>query len=741
MVLAHNINEGLRTQDVQISEDVTFDTMLLKPNTLEGLTNCGFYKPSPIQLHGIPLGKCGFDLLLEAKSGTGKTAVFTVIALEKLDLEKGLQTIIMAPTREIATQICDVITQIGSNYKNLNVEVVIGGLPFQEDVMKFKKNVHIVVGSPGRLRHLVQAKIIDVTTVRLLVLDEADKLMEKSFQADINYIFTTLPKEKQVIMSSATYPETLKAVMNKYVQNAQHMCPDSSTVLLGIKQFVSIVNSNTNIVRQTQYRFGELLKILSKRKFKQCLIFCNYQVRVRDLYRMLIREKWPAEKLHGQQEQNDRLGALKMLQDYKCRILIATDLAARGIDASNIDLVVNFEPPYDWQTYLHRIGRAGRFGSYGIAVTILSRGEEEMKFKRMLKSINGLLELNNFWDKEPIITLDECAPSANASHYEELEKNEAYHELLNRLTNGASNHIEEAESFETLYNSFQQTKENEFESFNDLLTSYETHKENVDDFPYDKISETEYECKPTLTLSNDVILKQNIDMEINENLKNIKELIKLTDKPKLIASQPDINKKPDIILEAPKNYSEMEITAYPQENIPKGPSDLDLDESDLSKALLEAGLPTSFGSSKDNKVKARDFAFNEGSKEILRSNCNKSKPKKRGCKAECKQKQASSKVTFEEISNSCKDDPTSILSNSIKSNIKANLKKSGINQKIEYYDTNSYKGAYEGNNDDEDALDIYNKNIHKMYAIWYKQLKIHVKQVQMSLYIQEMSKM
>ncbi|KAF9803098.1 hypothetical protein SFRURICE_012343 [Spodoptera frugiperda] len=734
MVLAHNINEGLRTQDVQISEDVTFDTMLLKPSTLDGLTNCGFYKPSPIQLHGIPLGKCGFDLLLEAKSGTGKTAVFTVIALEKLDLEKGLQTVIMAPTREIASQICDVITQIGSNYKNLNVEVVIGGLPFQEDVIKFKKNVHIVVGSPGRLRHLIQAKIIDVTTVRLLVLDEADKLMEKSFQADINYIFTILPKEKQVIMSSATYPETLKAVMNKYVQNAQHMCPDSSTVLLGIKQFISIVNSNSNIVRQTQYRFGELLKILSKRKFKQCLIFCNYQVRVRELYKMLIREKWPAEKLHGQQEQNDRLDALRMLQNYKCRILIATDLAARGIDASNIDLVINFEPPYDWQTYLHRIGRAGRFGSYGIAVTILSRGEEEMKFQRMLKSINGLLELNNFWDEEPIINLDKCDLSSNALHYGELEKNEAYHELLDRLTNGTSNHIEEAESFETLCNSFQQTKEKKIESFNDILTSFENHKQNIDDHPYDKISETEYECKPTIALSNNVILKQNIDMEIKENLKSIKELIKLIDKPKLIASEPDINKKPDIILES-------EITGYSQENVIKGQSDLELSESDLSKALLEAGLPTSFGSSKDNKVKIKPFEVNEGSKQMLVSNCHKSKSKKRQCKAECKEKQSSNKVTFVEDSNSSKKDQTSRLSNSIKSDIKGNPKKSSINQ-MEYFDTNSYEDTYEvDNDDDDDAVEMSNKNIHNKYSIWYKQLKSHVQQVQMSLYIQEMSKM
>ncbi|XP_013146910.1 PREDICTED: probable ATP-dependent RNA helicase DDX20 isoform X3 [Papilio polytes] len=236
MVLAHDFNEGHRTQDVRISQDITFDAMLLTIGTLQGLNDSGFHRPSPIQLHGIPLGKCGFDLLLEAKSGTGKTAVFTVIALEKIDLNKGLQVVILAPTREIAMQIHDVIKQIGVRYEGLCVEVVMGGLPVSDDVEKFKKNVHIVVGSPGRLKHLIQDKYIVTTSVRLLILDEADKLMEKSFEADINYIHSVLPQQKQVIMSSATFPESSKSFIENYVQNAQHICPESTNILLGIEQ-------------------------------------------------------------------------------------------------------------------------------------------------------------------------------------------------------------------------------------------------------------------------------------------------------------------------------------------------------------------------------------------------------------------------------------------------------------------------------------------------------------------------
>ncbi|KAL4711992.1 hypothetical protein ACJJTC_003659 [Scirpophaga incertulas] len=349
MVLAHNIYAGRRTKDVQISQDVTFDAMLLATNTLQGLKDSGFSRPSPVQLHGIPLGKCGFDLLVEAKSGTGKTAVFSIIALEKLDLSQGLQVIIVAPTREIAAQIYNVIKQIGSKYEGLVVEVVMGGLSFDEDIKKFKKDVHIVVGSPGRLRYLIQDKHINISFVRLIVLDEVDKLMEKSFVKDINYIFSLLPDQKQVILSSATYTDSTKSFVSQHVPNAQHICPENNSILLGIEQNITTVKFNANIVRQTQYRFEELLKILSNKTFKQCLIFCNYQARVTELHKLLTKHKWPVEQLYGQQDQSDRLEALKTLQNYKCRILICSDLAARGIDASNVDLVINFEPPYEWQ--------------------------------------------------------------------------------------------------------------------------------------------------------------------------------------------------------------------------------------------------------------------------------------------------------------------------------------------------------------------------------------------------------
>ncbi|XP_047993337.1 ATP-dependent RNA helicase DHH1-like [Leguminivora glycinivorella] len=496
MVLGHNVSQGLRTQDVKITQDITFETMLLSISTLEGLKNSGFHKPSPIQLHGIPLGKCGFDLLLEAKSGTGKTAVFTVIALEKIDLNNGLQAIILAPTREIAAQICDVIKQIGGQYIGLTIEVVMGGLPVKEDIMKFKKKVHIVVGSPGRLHHLIRDSHIDVSAVRLLVLDEADKLMEKSFRPDIECIFSALPLQKQIIFSSATFPEESKAFINEYVKVSQHVCPDSNSVLLGISQRVTTVKHNANIIRQTQHRFEELLNILSKREFKQCLIFCNYQARVTDVYKMLKKAKWPAEKLYGQQEQLDRLEALKTLQEYKCRILIATDLAARGLDSSHVDLVVNFEMPHDWQTYLHRIGRAGRFGAYGLAVTIVT-DQEETKFKELLNSMHFQLDIRNFWndekfeynDDEPTtpvgMPLEHTMSLLNID--DETPNEDSYSEIWNTLVGEPLCSSNDIEPFDMLCSSFMETKDT-VETFTDLLDSFKNNlDENIDDM-------NEYHC-------------------------------------------------------------------------------------------------------------------------------------------------------------------------------------------------------------------------------------------------------
>ncbi|XP_022130129.2 ATP-dependent RNA helicase dhh1 [Pieris rapae] len=482
MVLAHNVQSVKRTDDIKINTEATFESLMLSKNLLDGLTSAGFYKPSPIQLLGIPLGKLGLDLILEAKSGTGKTVVFTTIALQKLNFDRGLQIIIVTPTREIAAQICDVLKQIGSYCTRLNVEMVIGGLSFKEDLEKLKNNVHILVGTPGRIVHLMKEKHIVTNEINLLILDEADKLMENSFGDDILYIHSALPREKQIILSSATYPDRIAKVVNKIIKNPHHVCPDSSNVLLGVSHRVTFVKYNSNSVRQTELRFNELTKILSETEFKQCVIFCKYQARVSQLHKLLTKAKWPVELVYGKQEQTTRLEALKTLQEYKCRIIISTDLLSRGIDSKNVDLVINFEPPDTCETYLHRIGRSGRYGSIGMAISILCEGEESVTFFKLLAPVTHTIDVKHFWNGEALSTSNSRTSNWNETFVESEISNCNQNEIPSRKSDPSENFwtslvsetvTQNIESFNQLCNSYNTITDNaRLESFSDLLDDF-----------------------------------------------------------------------------------------------------------------------------------------------------------------------------------------------------------------------------------------------------------------------------
>ncbi|XP_063242233.1 probable ATP-dependent RNA helicase DDX20 isoform X2 [Bacillus rossius redtenbacheri] len=279
---AHDVESKPRTEDVHITEDVEFSAMMLSENVLAGLLKSGFRRPSPIQLKAIPLGRCGFDLVMQAKAGTGKTCVFTILALEMVLYDvSSLQAIILAPTREIAVQITQVISDIGRAMPGLRVETFIGGLSFNEDLKKLQ-GCHIAVGAPGRVKHLIESGNMDVSCVRLFVLDEADKLMEKSFLQDVNYIFGRLPAGKQVVASSATYPDQLDEAVSLYMRSPLRVSPSANRpVLLGVRQFVKPVRFHPNSLAQMRIKVEKLVAILSLVPFTQCIVFFNYQGRKR----------------------------------------------------------------------------------------------------------------------------------------------------------------------------------------------------------------------------------------------------------------------------------------------------------------------------------------------------------------------------------------------------------------------------------------------------------------------------
>uniref|UniRef100_A0A672IYW0 RNA helicase n=1 Tax=Salarias fasciatus TaxID=181472 RepID=A0A672IYW0_SALFA len=384
-----------RTEDVLLSEGIDFASLLLSPAVLAGLSSAGFQKPSPIQLKAIPLGRCGLDLIVQAKSGTGKTCVFCTIALDSLVLENpATQVLVLAPTREIAVQIHSVVMAIGCAMEGLECHVFIGGRPVSQDKAHLKK-CHIAVGSPGRIKQLIEMKMLSTSSIRLFVLDEADKLLEEgSFQEQINWIFSSLPATKQMLALSATYPEYLAQQLTRYMQEPTFVRLNPSDMgLKGLKQYYKLVQSHSVAHRVFEEKVQHLLELFSKVPFNQALVFSNLHTRAQHLADILTSKGLPAVCISGGLTQDQRLEAMSKLKQYQCRVLISTDLTSRGIDAEKVNLVINLDVPQDWETYMHRIGRAGRFGTQGLAVTYCCHGEEENKMLAIAQKCSLTLSL------------------------------------------------------------------------------------------------------------------------------------------------------------------------------------------------------------------------------------------------------------------------------------------------------------------------------------------------------------
>ncbi|TSN76527.1 putative ATP-dependent RNA helicase DDX20 [Bagarius yarrelli] len=387
---AHEIDIRTRTDDVLSSGGVDFSSLLLSKPVLKGLATSGFQRPSPIQLKAIPLGRCGLDLIVQAKSGTGKTCVFSTIALDSLILENAsTQVLVLAPTREIAVQIHAVVMAIGSAMEGLECHVFIGGRPVSQDKLHLKK-CHIAIGSPGRIKQLIEMGALMTASIRLFVLDEADKLMEEgSFQEQINWIFSSLPVNKQMLALSATYPESLAQHLCRYMREPTFVrLNPTDPGLLGLKQFYKLVPAHALPHKIFEEKVHNMLELFSKVPFNQALVFSNLHTRAQHLADVLSSKGLPAVCISGSLSQEQRLEAMSKLKQYQCRVLISTDLTSRGIDAEKVNLVINLDAPQDWETYMHRIGRAGRFGTLGVAVTYCSHGEEENKMMAIAQKCN-----------------------------------------------------------------------------------------------------------------------------------------------------------------------------------------------------------------------------------------------------------------------------------------------------------------------------------------------------------------
>lgn len=356
----------------------TFESMNLKPDLLRGIYSCGFEYPSSIQSRAITQIIAGKDVIAQAQSGTGKTATFTIGLLQAIDCNsKELQALVLSPTRELATQSESVISNVG-DYLNVKSHACTGGKALQQDIKKVSKNCQVVSGTPGRVLDMIKRQILNVRNCKILILDEADELLGESlgFKQQIYDIFTKLPTTIQVVVVSATMSKDILEVTKKFMSDPVKILVKRDEISLDvIKQYY--VN-----VDKEDWKFDTLCDLYDSLTITQCVIFCNTRKKVDWLSRKLIQSNFSVSSMHGDMKQEERDQVMNDFRSGKARVLISTDVWARGIDVQQISLVINYDLPENLENYIHRIGRSGRFGRKGVAINFITK-EETGKLKEI----------------------------------------------------------------------------------------------------------------------------------------------------------------------------------------------------------------------------------------------------------------------------------------------------------------------------------------------------------------------
>lgn len=345
-----------------------WDELNLKEDLLRGIYAYGFEDPSPIQKKAIRPIIDGKDVIAQAQSGTGKTGAFTVAAIQSIDENvKEVQCLIMAPTRELATQIHTVLNSIGTFIENLNAKLFVGGIAMENDIKELQDRPHIVVGTPGRIHDLIRRKKLNTKSIKILIIDEADEMLSSGFKDQIYNIFQFLGTNIQICLFSATLPTEIQNLTEKFLREPLKILVKTEQVTLeGIRQFyVAIENDNQ--------KYDTLKDIFGQISVSQCIIYCNSIKRVTDLCEALQKDNFPVGCIHSGMEKEDRQKSYDDFVKGGTRVLISTNLTARGIDVQQVSTVINFDVPNDIHTYIHRIGRSGRWGRKGMGINFITR--------------------------------------------------------------------------------------------------------------------------------------------------------------------------------------------------------------------------------------------------------------------------------------------------------------------------------------------------------------------------------
>jgi len=366
-------------------KNLTFNEFNFHKDLLKGVKIAGFKEPSPIQKEVIPIIEKGEDLVGQAHTGTGKTAAFGLPMMNKIAKKEIERALVITPTRELATQVSDELYHLG-RFCGIRTITVYGGVGYGRQIALINKGVQVVVATPGRLKDLYKKGKIDNFNPEIIVLDEADEMLDMGFLEEIKEIFEYIPQNRQTLLFSATMPEPIKELSQEILTNPQ---------------FVSVVGEadvTNNIIDQKYYVIEEaqrdeaIVKLLETEKIDKSIIFCRMKREVDRLTEHLKAMGFLAEGLHGDLEQSDRERIVKGYRRGESKIMVATDVASRGLDVKNVTHVFNFHIPFDPQSYVHRIGRTGRAGKAGKAITLVSTLEFK-ELQRIQKEVGAEMTL------------------------------------------------------------------------------------------------------------------------------------------------------------------------------------------------------------------------------------------------------------------------------------------------------------------------------------------------------------
>ena len=351
------------------NEITNWDELDIHTDILRGIYAFGLEKPSPIQCKTIVPIINKKDIIAQAQSGTGKTAAFTIGALSRINLNKNsTQILVLSPTRELSIQTANVMKNIGELMKGLCIQILVGGTSVDDDVCQLKKNTpHIVVGCSGRIYDMMHRNHLKLHDLELVILDEADEMLTSGFKEQVYNIFKYFHSNVQVVLFSATMPSYMDMITSKFMHNPIKInVKTESLTLEGILQYYIAVEDD-------KQKYSTLKDLYSKMSVSQCIIYCNSVKRVEELYDAMIEDGFPVCCIHSNMDKISRDGAIHDFRNGKFRVLISSNVTARGIDIQQVSVVINFDCSKCIHTYLHRIGRSGRWGRKGMGINFITR--------------------------------------------------------------------------------------------------------------------------------------------------------------------------------------------------------------------------------------------------------------------------------------------------------------------------------------------------------------------------------